>query len=171
MQYADYIVILNKDGTVAEQGTRDSLSTSGGYIERLSGIVQGTTVRPELELAEETLQELGLPDEDEEQDVTSRGTSDWRIYSYFIHVAGKWTFLLYLFGCACFIFGLNFPCKSRTGKFFTTYSQVANTSLAIWLQWWTNANAKTPNDKIGYWLGIYGLLGALAVLGCFASDW
>ncbi|KFG85665.1 ABC transporter [Metarhizium anisopliae] len=151
VQYADYIVILNKDGTVAEQGTRDSLSTSGGYIERLSGIVQGATVRPELELTEETLQELGLPDEDEEQDVTSRGTSDWRIYAYFIHVAGKWTFLLYLFGCACFIFGLNFP--------------------SIWLQWWTNANAKTPNDKIGYWLGIYGLLGALAVLGCFASDW
>ncbi|QLI72089.1 ABC multidrug transporter B [Metarhizium brunneum] len=151
VQYADYIVILNKDGTVAEQGTRDSLSTSVGYIERLSGIVQGTTVRPEFELAEETLQELGLPDEDEEQDVTSRGTSDWRIYAYFIHIAGKWTFLLYLFGCACFIFGLNFP--------------------SIWLQWWTNANAKTPNDKIGYWLGIYGLLGALAVLGCFASDW
>ncbi|KAH0592836.1 hypothetical protein MHUMG1_09481 [Metarhizium humberi] len=148
---SNYIVILNKDGTVAEQGTRDSLSTSGGYIERLSSIVQGTTIRPELELTEETLQELGLPDEDEEQDVTSRGTSDWRIYSYFIHVAGKWTFLLYLFGCACFIFGLNFP--------------------SIWLQWWTNANAKTPNDKIGYWLGIYGLLGALAVLGCFASDW
>ncbi|KAG8410254.1 hypothetical protein J3458_017969 [Metarhizium acridum] len=171
IQYADYIVILNKDGTVAEQGTKDSLSASGGYIERLAGIVQGTTARPELLLGEETLQELGLPDEDEEQDVTSRGTSDWRIYAYFIHVAGKWTFLLYLFGCACFIFGLNFPCKLMTGKVFTTYWQVANTAIAIWLQWWTNANAERPNDKIGYYVGIYSLLGALAVLGCFGSDW
>ncbi|KAK2612755.1 hypothetical protein QQS21_001206 [Conoideocrella luteorostrata] len=126
LQYADYIVVLGKDGTVAEQGTKQSLSTSGGYIQRLAGIVQGTTVRPELELTEETIQELGLPDEDEEHDVTSRETSDWRIYAYFVQVAGKWTFFLYLLGCACFIFGVNFPYSPPINRFSQDLQLVDN---------------------------------------------
>lgn len=44
-------------------------------------------------------------------------------------------------------------------------------SLAIWLQWWTKANEKHPNERIGYWVGVYFGLAALAVIGCMASDW
>lgn len=43
--------------------------------------------------------------------------------------------------------------------------------LAIWLQWWTDFNVKHPNENVGYWLGVYFGLAALAVLGCMGSDW
>lgn len=45
-----------------------------------------------------------------------------------------------------------------------------NLFKAVWLQWWTNANAAHPNKHIGYWLGVYGALAALAIIGCFAAD-
>lgn len=35
---------------------------------------------------------------------------------------------------------------------------------------WTNANAVHPNEDIGYWLGVYGALAAITLLGCLATD-
>ncbi|KAF5128306.1 ABC transporter gloK [Metarhizium anisopliae] len=42
---------------------------------------------------------------------------------------------------------------------------------AVWMQWWTNANAEHPNERTGYWLGVYGALAALTILGCALADW
>lgn len=56
------------------------------------------------------LEECGLPNEEIKLDSTRR-TGDIQVYYYYVRVVGKWTILLYLFTCACCVFGLTFPCK------------------------------------------------------------
>ncbi|KHO01326.1 ABC transporter [Metarhizium album ARSEF 1941] len=151
LRFADHIVVLNKEGNIAEQGTLDQVSTSGGYVQRLASLPAAETSRQDvLELPEEVYQELGLSNEDDELG-SARQTSDLQVYTYYIKVAGAWTFSIYLLICAAYTFGLSFP--------------------SIWLQWWTDSNAKYPNENIGYWLGVYFGLAALAVVGCMGSDW
>lgn len=111
LHFADHIVVLSEDGTIAEQGTLDEVSSSGGYVQKLAGLPPPSTSRPELELSEETLEELELPDEDEEAD-SSRKAGDLKVYNYYIQIAGPWTFWFYIAACAAFIFGLSFPCES-----------------------------------------------------------
>ncbi|KAI9147656.1 Canalicular multispecific organic anion transporter 2 [Paramyrothecium foliicola] len=76
---------------------------------------------------------------------TSRRAGDFTIYTYFAKIAG-WPFVcIYLTACAIYIFGLTFP--------------------SVWLQWWVKANETHPNERIGYWLGVYGGLAGLAIVG------
>jgi len=41
----------------------------------------------------------------------------------------------------------------------------------IWVKWWASANAQDPNGRLGYWLGIYGAIGALALVCLIVSCW
>ncbi|KAG6119070.1 hypothetical protein E4U13_007997 [Claviceps humidiphila] len=150
LRFADHIIILNQDGVVSEQGTFDQVSTSGGYLQHLSNLSSSTTSRHEApELSGDVYRELGLENEVEEQ-VSGRQTSDLQIYSYYIRVAGKLNFCVYVLICAAYTFGLSFP--------------------SIWLQWWTDYNTNHPNGSIEYWLSVYFGLAALAIFGCMTSD-
>lgn len=149
--FADDIVVLGEDGSIEEQGSMQAVSKSGGYVQRLMGQPTPATSRGQLELSDDTLQELELPnDEEEKRDTTSRRSGDFTVYKYFVHIAGKSTMVIYLIACSLYVFGVTFP--------------------SIWLQWWTNANALHPNQDIDYWLGIYGMLALLAIIGCMISD-
>jgi ABC-type multidrug transport system fused ATPase/permease subunit len=46
-----------------------------------------------------------------------------------------------------------------------------NTSLAIWVKWWAASNILDPNGKLGYYLGIYAVLGACALISLVISCW
>ncbi|KAK2608934.1 hypothetical protein QQS21_002510 [Conoideocrella luteorostrata] len=150
LRFADHIIVLNNEGGIVGQGTLEEVSASDGYVQRLATLPAAATSRPELELSEETYRELGLPDEDDELG-SSRQTSDFQVYTYYIQAAGGWTFSIYLLICTAYTFGLDFP--------------------SIWLQWWTDFNVKHPNENIGYWLGVYFALAGLAIVGCMGSDW
>lgn len=67
--------------------------------------------RPKLELSEETIEEMGLPNDEEVLDDHSRKTGDFMVYGFYMRLAGRWTFAMYLVLCAGFVFGLTFPCK------------------------------------------------------------
>ena len=41
----------------------------------------------------------------------------------------------------------------------------------IWLNRWAESNMQRPNEDIGYWLGIYGALGCLALVCTFIVHW
>lgn len=113
LRFADHIIVLNQDGVVAEQGTFDKVSKSGGYLQHLANLpsATGTISRHEApELSGDVYRELGLEKEVEEQ-VSGRQTSDLQIYSYYIRVAGKLNFCVYVLICAAYTFGLNFPCR------------------------------------------------------------
>ncbi|CAI6082463.1 unnamed protein product, partial [Clonostachys chloroleuca] len=150
LNFADHIIVLNEDGTIAEQGTLEEVSAAGGYASRLANLPAPSTARPELELSKETLEELELPGDDEEFDM-SRSAGDFQVYKYYVQLAGPGTFLFYLLACAAFVFGLSFP--------------------SIWLQWWTNSNKEHPNENSAYWLSVYASLAALALGSCMLSDY
>ncbi|KAG6008111.1 hypothetical protein E4U21_004993 [Claviceps maximensis] len=151
LRFADHIIVLSKDGVVDEQGTLDHVTKSCGHMQRLASLPTSQISQQEvLELSEDVYRELGLAIEDEEKP-SGRQTSDLDIYTYYIRVAGARIFFIYLLICAAYNFGLSFP--------------------SIWLQWWTKYNTERPNEDLGYWLGVYFGLAALAVVGCMTSDW
>lgn len=45
-------------------------------------------------------------------------------------------------------------------------------SLAeIWLEWWTASNVDHPNNRLGYWIGVYAVFGFLAVFSLITASW
>ena len=39
------------------------------------------------------------------------------------------------------------------------------------MKWWAASNVTAPNQKLGYYLGIYGLLGVMALISLVVSCW
>ncbi|OJJ69537.1 hypothetical protein ASPBRDRAFT_198193 [Aspergillus brasiliensis CBS 101740] len=152
LRFADYIISLNGDGNIIEQGTYDTLAAREGYVGTLtrSATPMVTSRSSELLLDDETLKNLNL-DNNDDTDQYSRSSSDFSVFVYYFNVVGR-PLLALFFVCVCaFTFGLTFP--------------------QIWLQWWTVANEKRPNEDIWYWLGVYGALGVLTLASAFFAIW
>ncbi len=47
----------------------------------------------------------------------------------------------------------------------------ANLCTALWVKWWASANAEAPNQRLEYYLGIYGMLGGIALIALIISCW
>ncbi|GKZ96685.1 hypothetical protein AnigIFM59636_011200 [Aspergillus niger] len=150
LQFADKIVMLNEHGKIARQGTLDAISPSGDWIRKLSEQPTVTTSRPLLELSDETMQEVGVPLDGGNEPDPKKQSGDWKVYSFYVKIAGSWRMSLYVCACATFVFGVNFP--------------------SVWLQKWTNYNADHPNQEIGYYLGVYAALASIAIIGCSLAD-
>ncbi|POR38791.1 Canalicular multispecific organic anion transporter 2 [Tolypocladium paradoxum] len=148
LSFADYVIFLDQEGQIARQGTRESLSDADEELQKLASQPPTTTSRPKLEIPEDALHELEMLEDPNPGD--HRHAGDMKVYAYYANIAGWWTISLYLFACATFVFGVTFP--------------------SVWLQWWTNANADHPNERISYWLGVYGALAAVTILGCTVAD-
>lgn len=93
--------------------------------------------------------ELALA-EDERQEI-DRGTGDLVIYTYYIRAIGWLPTFIFVAAICAFIFCQSFP--------------------TVWLNWWAAANAKDPNQRLGYYLGIYAMLGVLALTFLIVSCW
>lgn len=121
MSYADLIIVLDEHGDIVQKGSWDYISKTGSYAQIREAQMTATTSRAQLELTDETLHELGLPNEDEALSV-DRPTGDLKIYEYYARIAGRWTMLLYLFACAVFVFGISFPRKFFSSKLGPKYT-------------------------------------------------
>lgn len=54
----------------------------------------------------------------------------------------------------------------------TSEQKPANAQISdVWVKWWATANSTDPNGRLGYWLGFYGVLGALALVCLVISCW
>ncbi|KAH8668572.1 ABC transporter [Xylariales sp. PMI_506] len=80
-----------------------------------------------------------------------RSTGNWTVYSYYARAAGKLSLVL---------LGL-----------FTLLSSITSNYMTIWINVWTEANEQEPNQKLGYYLGIYSLLVVLSNLGAAGEVW
>jgi ABC-type multidrug transport system fused ATPase/permease subunit len=88
---------------------------------------------------------------DPEEDSASRRTGDVAIYMYYIRAIGWIPTMVFVLAICAYIFCQSFP--------------------TIWLSWWAAANAKEPFTKLGYYLGIYAMLGGLSIIFLVLSTW
>lgn len=152
LQYADNIIVMSERGEVMQQGDWESIRASPAFADLSIQDEPRITQRPELEISDETLQEIGvdLDGEDSHEGGDAAQPGDLQVYAFYAKVAGAWPILAYLLACSVFVFGVNFP--------------------SVWLQKWTNYNAEHPNERIGYYLGVYGALAGLTLIGCSLAD-
>ncbi|TVY44056.1 ABC transporter [Lachnellula occidentalis] len=154
--YADHIICLQGDGRISEQGTFKDLNAAEGYVSSFALSPPEWHFEPEtpLKLFDEKAKEsiLVAPEElKPNDDDLSRRTGDIAVYLYYIKAVGWIPTLIFVIAISAFIFCLSFP--------------------SIWVKWWATSNAKAPNEKLGYYLGIYGLLGGLAMISLIVSCW
>lgn len=168
LPYADHIVVLNEKGKIAEQGSFKELNSAGGYVSSFGlqpadWIVQSTEMTNlDQVLAMTTTSKIVYPTvspvkgqskvlaETTEFEANKR-TGDLAIYAYYAKSVGLFAVLTFVFAMCGYVFCISFP--------------------QIWLGWWATANAERPNQRIGYYLGIYAMLGVLGLVSLIISCW
>ena len=147
---SDHIIVLDQNGTIAQQGSFRRLSSRPGYVSRLDLQKRPDNLFQQQEkfvFPGEVQKALGksLPE------IPTRDalTGDMSIYKYYIESFGwaRWWILITI--CSFYGFGVVFP--------------------QAWVQWWAAYNVRHPGEKIGYYVGVYFLLGALAIVSLAAS--
>lgn len=108
LSYADYIIALDEKGRVSEHGSFEEISKSGAYIKNLFAqpVTVPTSRVPEVELSDETLEELELPEDDQD---TRRQMGDLTVYTYYFRAVGWGLMSALIISCGAFVFGLTFP--------------------------------------------------------------
>ncbi|KAL4958875.1 ABC transporter [Aspergillus stella-maris] len=162
LRYANEIVVL-AGGRVVETGSLASLLSSSAYIQGLQTKLPTPSVYSEKSEAptkakvsdhqSESRSEMIEAAEslEHQPDDHARQVGDWSVYGYYASASGR-TIVAFCLGLImAWSFCREFP--------------------TIWLDWWTEANAKSPNSRAGMYLGIYIFLGisgmVLMVVGCW----
>lgn len=157
MPYADHVVSLDKDGRITEQGSFEKLNTSGGYVSEFDLALADWNYQPGKHDYEAPPRYTELQfdssnrTEDDVQAEANRRTGDTAIYFYYIDSVGWIPTIIFIVSMVIFIFGISFP--------------------TIWVKMWAEYNDSHPNDRLGYWLGIYAMFGALALFFLIVSCW
>ncbi|KAI9726756.1 MAG: hypothetical protein M1828_000612 [Chrysothrix sp. TS-e1954] len=142
--HSDHVIMLDGDGRITKQGPPRSCKVDSAKVESAISVSSITPTVPTFENERRVINGGDLNAD------TTRRTGDLAVYTYFIRMVGCKATMLYLLLCAAYI---------------------ATTSFSpVWLQRWTNANAKNPNERTGYWLGIYGGIAAAAIAAYLLSD-
>lgn len=169
---------MDGEGYISEQGSYPELSASGGHISSLNLSAPDWKYDPD-----EILPVIGEPGESIEiekyeptDDVAnveeapkedpSRRMGDTSVYLYYIQAVGWLPTLLFVIGICGFVVCFSFP-----GKIGIVFWFPVLTFLAIWVKWWAEANVIAPNKNLSYYLGIYGLIGGLALICLMGSCW
>ena len=162
LPFADHIVVLNENGTIAEQGSFEELNASGGFVSSLDLPPAAWDTKPEGTTLDQLVPssnkpgtaDLPLPVKEsrqEEEFEANKRTGDLSIYAYYAGSVGWFPVTMFLVAISCYVFCISFP--------------------QIWLGWWSEANVREPNENLGYWLGIYAMLGVVALASLVISCW
>ncbi|KAF2475450.1 canalicular multispecific organic anion transporter 1 [Lindgomyces ingoldianus] len=156
LPYCDHIVALDSNGRIAEQGGFDALNRSGGYISSFDLPQPDWDFMPEKHFYEApprytehaTSQRVT---EDDIQAEANRRTGDTAIYLYYVRSVGWIPTIIFIVSITIFIFGISFP--------------------TMWVKLWASYNVHYPNGRLGYYLGIYSMLGGIAFIFLIVSCW
>ncbi|KAG8664561.1 uncharacterized protein FPOAC1_013342 [Fusarium poae] len=161
LPYADHIICLDGTGTNCIQGSFEKLIVWDNYVSRSSASAgDGTQLKAPgaaptpASAPHELVDALATLDAaliDPEEDSASRRTGDVAIYMYYIRAIGWIPTMVFVLAICAYIFCQSFP--------------------TIWLNWWAAANTKEPFTKLGYYLGIYAMLGGLSIFFLVLSTW
>nr|AMM63163.1 AniL [Aspergillus nidulans NRRL 8112] len=145
LSLADYVMVLGSEGRLIEQGTPTELLNSGSSL-RLEELVKSREgkgkAEPERERPE-SVQALRNRVLGATPVAGRRRISDMAIYKLYIRTIGWGSWWIFIVLCSGFV--------------------VALTLSQIWLKFWTEANARTPHDRLGYYLSLYAVWSVLAI--------
>ena len=150
---------LDGSGIGCEVGSLSQLNKLGGYVSRLdmsstegsysSSPTESERSAPNADAANPADAELAMLEE--VADGAHRRTGNMAEYTYYVRAIGMGPTFIFVFAICAFIFCQSFP--------------------TIWVNWWAAYNADNPNQRLGYWLGIYAMLGVLALVFLVVSCW
>ncbi|KAH8799341.1 putative multidrug resistance protein [Xylogone sp. PMI_703] len=146
-QLADKIIVLDKDGRVAEQGNFDTLRAKDGYISSL--ILHETMEQPHItpvEVSAKSRPKIKSVTQDDVTDLT-RKTGDITVYKYYFKSIG-WPRAAVFF------------CSTAFQVFCTYFPQ-------IWLKWWSEKNG----GEIGKYMSFYIILACLTITFRIMTLW
>jgi len=141
LRFADHIVILGQDGSIAEQGPyKDSGSQRDHISASINHITDGedTPVTPAKETTPGSHTTLPPPDSAGK----TRLSSDLGIYAYYARAVG-WVLVLYL-------------CAQTSTTLFIKFPDV-------WLNWWSASEEAHQSERTNFYLGIYCMFAGLAL--------
>lgn len=156
---ADHIVVLNRSGEVAEQGTFEELSgRKSSYVQKLSLAPSSSESSDSIDEIRSVAALSGLTwvaDADKKDELPveraapppSRQLGDKKVYMHYFRATGFINAILLVVYELLFV-GL---------EYFPT----------VWLSWWSEFNTRQPNEKIGYYLGVYGGFQAAFLVALF----
>ena len=161
LPFADHIIVLSEKGEIAEQGTFKELVANGGFVSGL-GLqpaewgYDGSMASPMDALVSSTAKYAPTTTSAKQTEPSTeldanRRTGDLSIYAYYAASVGWFAVATFVVAMSGYVFCISFP--------------------QIWLGWWSEANAKRPNGDLGYWLGIYALLGVAGLISLIISCW
>ena len=162
LQFADHILALSGDGRILEQGSFQSLKEkSGGYVNSLNVKKTETAEQPSSTDKKEgngPTTSTGTPKPPKSVvEISSRKKPrplDFSIYTYYFRSIGWPYALLFLF-------------LQILGAFFSAFP-------VLWLKWWTEANAKNPENPGKIWslyIGTYAALQVASLASSGATTW
>ncbi|KAH8665276.1 putative ABC multidrug transporter [Tricladium varicosporioides] len=150
LPYSDHIIVLGEDGKLAEQGSFFELNSRKGYVQKLeiTNFNSRTSKTVKGALPEEP---LANPANEIPREEGDRRTGDTTVYFYYVKTMGFKRSLVFLLLLACYVVCVTYP--------------------NIWVEKWTHFNETHPNEQLGYWLGIYAMLGGLSLIFILSSCW
>ncbi|EEP79833.1 hypothetical protein UREG_04679 [Uncinocarpus reesii 1704] len=156
LPYCDHIIALDAGGKICEQSDFETLNSAAGYVSSFTLPPPDWTYKPDPNtdhnlslLAQEEPE--GLRTNEALEAEASRRTGDVKIYLYYIGSVGWFAAAIFVIFVCGFVFCIAFP--------------------SIWLKMWAEANLARPYERLGYYLGIYVMLGFVAIFCLMASCW
>lgn len=108
LSFADYVVVVNGEGKIAEQGTWQELRDQGSTIQEFVNQNSARSTKPNVK---DLTQELPLADplRAAEDVPANRQYGDTTIYFYYARIIGYWRSFLFLVLMICYVFFVSFP--------------------------------------------------------------
>ncbi|KAJ5642801.1 hypothetical protein N7490_006801 [Penicillium lividum] len=157
LPYSDNVIVLNHDAAV-HRGSYEYLMarTPGARLKNLF-LPQDGQINPDTDKApvqvhrcDETKTDFRDSSQRKDEPDFSRRDGSWEVYKYYTRSAGPWTTMIFV---ASFILSIS----------LSTFS-------TLWIQWWSESNAKDPNGKIGWYLGFYTAFTVISILS-YSLGW
>lgn len=145
LELADQIVLMDKDGNIADSGTYTDLTKRHqlGGMSQSSGPTSTAETRPqatdEPDFGEYRTQL------DTKLDDLRRLNGDWKSYAFYIGSMGWFPFSLFVLSTAACV--------------------VLSAVFQVWVTWW--AEDASGSRGLGYWLGLYALWAVLTMVWLF----
>ena len=162
LPFADHIIVLDEKGNVSEQGSFRELNASGGYISnfdlpipewgyehkssKLDQLFSSPSKTIHTPVAIKEVKGLSESELD-----ANRRTGDLSVYGYYVKTVGRIAAIFFVAAICGYVFAMSFP--------------------QVWIGWWADANARRPNARLGYYLGIYALLGVGGLICLIVGCW